>query len=83
MSNKKRRYATLCRAKMLADTLIKVLQEGGIFEAVAETGRSIDEQDINNHEYQRLYDEYAADPTNEENIHALETAEAARAAHED
>eukprot|EP00974_Lingulodinium_polyedra_P073786 7146035-Lingulodinium_polyedra.AAC.1 len=55
MSNKKRRQAILNWAKMLAETLVEILQEGGLFEAVAEAGRRIDEQDVSSHEYMKLY----------------------------
>eukprot|EP00974_Lingulodinium_polyedra_P069904 6764219-Lingulodinium_polyedra.AAC.1 len=68
---------------MLTKTFIEVLQEGGLFDAVTEAGRRIDEQASNIHEYLKLYNEFLADPTNEERRQALEAAEAAYVARED
>eukprot|EP00974_Lingulodinium_polyedra_P081342 7878388-Lingulodinium_polyedra.AAC.1 len=43
-SRKQRKSAILNRARVLAETLVEVIQEGGLFEAMAEAGRRIDQQ---------------------------------------
>eukprot|EP00974_Lingulodinium_polyedra_P053916 5183892-Lingulodinium_polyedra.AAC.1 len=61
---------------MLAETLVEILQEGGLFEAMAETGKRIDKQEQYNHEYQKLVNEFMEDPENEMNRKTVEEAEA-------
>eukprot|EP00974_Lingulodinium_polyedra_P053433 5133857-Lingulodinium_polyedra.AAC.1 len=61
----------------MAVTLVEVLQEGGLFDAIAEAGRRIDEQEEHSHQYMMLLDAYMADPENEEKRKASEEAEAA------
>eukprot|EP00974_Lingulodinium_polyedra_P045674 4379464-Lingulodinium_polyedra.AAC.1 len=62
---------------MLAETFVEVLREGGLFYAVVGAGRRIDKQEDSSHEYVKLFNEYTADPTNDEKRKAVEAAEAA------
>ena len=82
MSAKKRRQAISSRAKLMAVTLVEVLQEGGIFEAIAEAGKRIDKQEEHNHQCMKLLDAFMAGPENEEKQRAVEEAETAHAVYE-
>eukprot|EP00974_Lingulodinium_polyedra_P030117 2899918-Lingulodinium_polyedra.AAC.1 len=68
---------------MLAETLVEILQEGGLFEALADAGRRIDRQEKYSHEYQKLFDEFIADPEDETKRKAVEEAEEKFSAFED